>query len=312
VRLVKKIARRSAPTVRRAQENYTSFTRRHLIPYFGTLPVSAITPEKVEDFIAAKRKPGGSTRFRDKPLSEATLRTGLIALRLILQRAVKAKHVPGNPAAGVGRFPRNDEEAVDPFAVGEVRAILAAAQEQSPEAATFFRLWAQTGTRAGEARSLRWGDVDARRGVVVVQRTYSRGRIGPPKTRRTRAVNALHPVTEETGEWRPGVTIESRAVLTALRRLTVQSLDPEAYVFAKGNGKPWDSATVLRAWKRAVKAAQRPPALRAAPGGLAERLSSSTGLRSVDAPGVRRPGSTIRNPGATDVGFRARLLRRGE
>lgn len=44
-------------------ENYTSFTRRHLIPYFGTLPVSTVTPETVEDFIAAKRKPGGSTRF---------------------------------------------------------------------------------------------------------------------------------------------------------------------------------------------------------------------------------------------------------
>lgn len=56
--------------------------------------------------------------------------------------------------------------------------------------------------------------------------------------------------------------MESRAVLTSLRRLPVQSLDPEAYVFSKGNGKPWDSATVLRAWKRAVRAAQvryRPP-----------------------------------------------------
>jgi len=247
---------------RNAQENYTSFTRRHLIPHFGTLLANAITPEKVEDFIAAKRQPGGSTRFQDKPLSEATLRTGLIPLRLILERAVKAKLLTGNPAAGVGRFPRHDEKMVDPFTVAEVRAILAAAHEHAPEAATFFRLWAQTGMRAGEVRSLRVGDIDAKAGVVVVQRTYSRGRIGPTKTRRSRAVSALHPVTEETGEWRPGVTLESRAVLTGLRRLPVQSLDPEAYVFAKGNGKPWDSATVLRAWKRAVKAAQvryRPP-----------------------------------------------------
>jgi hypothetical protein len=83
-------------------ENYTSFTRKHLIPYFGTLPVSAITPEKVEDFIAAKRNPGGSARFDEKPLSESSLRTGLITLRLILQRAVKAKLLPGNPAVGVG------------------------------------------------------------------------------------------------------------------------------------------------------------------------------------------------------------------
>ena len=243
-------------------ENYTSFTRKHLIPFFGTRLVSAITTEVIEDFIVAKRSENGSARFAGRPLSDATLRTGLITLRLILQHAVKAKAIVANPAVGVGRFPRNDEETVDPFTVAELRTILATAQEHDPTVATFFRVWAQTGMRAGEVSSLRWGDLDLARGVAVVQRTYSRGRIGPTKTRRTRAVSLLHPVAEDTPEWRPGATAESRSVLAGVRHLTVQSLDPEAYIFAKANGAPWDSMTVLRAWKRVIRAAKvryRPP-----------------------------------------------------
>jgi len=244
------------------RENYASFTRQHLVPYFGELAVTAITAETVEGFIAAKRSPGGSRRFANRPLGEASLRSGLIALRLILERAVKAGHLAANPARGMGRFPRRDEETVDPFTPAELRAVLDAAHAQAPVFATMLRVWMQTGLRAGEVAGLRWGDLDLERGVVVVQRTYSRGRIGPTKTRRARTVFFLHPVAEETAAWRPGATPESRAVLTALRRLPVQALDPEAPLFTRADGQPWDPMSTLRAWKRALKAASvryRPP-----------------------------------------------------
>jgi len=110
------------------------------------------------------------------------VRSGLIPLRLILERAVKARHLPANPALRVGRFPVREEETVDPFTVAELRAILAAAQPQDATFATMLRVWAQTGMRAGELAGLRWGDLDLDKGTVTVQRTYSRGRIGPPKT----------------------------------------------------------------------------------------------------------------------------------
>jgi hypothetical protein len=61
------------------------------------LPVTAVTVAVIEDFIEAKRLPGGSIRFKGKPLSDASLRTGLLTLRLILQRAVRTKRTPANP-----------------------------------------------------------------------------------------------------------------------------------------------------------------------------------------------------------------------
>ena len=183
------------------------------------------------------------------------MRSGLIPLRLILERAVKAGHLPANPAHRVGRFPVREEETVDPFTVAELRAILTAAQAQDPAFATMLRIWTQTGMRAGELAGLRWGDLDLEKGTVTIQRTYSRGRIGPTKTRQSRAVSLLHPVPEETTLWKPGATVESRAVILSLRRLLVQAIDPEAYVFIWDEGKPWHPMAVLRAWKRVLPAA---------------------------------------------------------
>ncbi|MEK7216505.1 MAG: hypothetical protein AAB289_13005, partial [Chloroflexota bacterium] len=64
---------------------------------------------KIEAFIAEKRGPRGSARFPGKPISEQSVRVGLVALRLILDRALKAGILPANPAVGVARFSRNDE-----------------------------------------------------------------------------------------------------------------------------------------------------------------------------------------------------------
>ena len=62
----------------------------------------------VEDFIAAKLTPG-LTRYVDKALTRSSLRVGLIALRLILQRAVQAGHLASNPVVGLGRFQRQED-----------------------------------------------------------------------------------------------------------------------------------------------------------------------------------------------------------
>jgi hypothetical protein len=69
------------------------------------------------------------------------------------------------------------------------------------------------------------------RGLVVVRRTWSRSRLGPPKTRQSRVVSCLHPITEDTPEWRPGRTADARRLLAELKALPVRSVEPEAFVF---------------------------------------------------------------------------------
>jgi len=285
------------------------------------MPVTAITAETIEDFIETKRASGGSVRFTGKPLSDASLRTGLLSLRLILQRAVKRKLIPGNPIKEIEWRGTQSIEQVDPFTGSELRLILAAAERLHPGLATMLRLWAQSGMRAGEVCGLQWGDFGLDRGEALVQRTWSRQRLGPTKTRRTRLVSFLHPVTDDTAEWRPGSTAASRKAVEALRASKLRSLTPEAFVFGSG-ARPLGSMELHRAWRRVLTAAkvryrapeqlrhtfasamlfaQRSPALHPAAGRVAQRQCLASRVRPLDATGRRgdHSGATIRNLSAT-------------
>ncbi len=307
-------------------DNYRSFTEMHLLPFFGAKTITAITPEAIEDFIEAKPAPGGSVRRPGKALSDASLRTGLLALRLILQRAVKVKLIPANPMKEVEfrLAPRIDQ--VDPFTGWELRALLEGARAAvGPDAAAMFRLWAQTGMRAGEVCALQWQDLDLERRTALVQRTWSRQRLGPTKTGHARSVSLLHPVADDTADWRPGGTDAARSVLAGLQTLGTRSRDPEAFVFAPAGSPgstPLSSMEVHRRWRRALAKARvryrvpeqlrhtfastmlsryAPPALRPASGRVAQRLGAAAGLCAVAASGrgVRGIGC---HPAATDAG----------
>jgi integrase len=234
--------------------NYTSFTNTHLLPFFGTRPVMAITAE-IENFIEAKRAPGGSVRRVGKPLADSALRTGLLALRLILQRAVRRKFIPANPIKEVEWRGSQRTDNVDPFTGPELRAVLSAARRLDPEFAPMLHVWMQTGMRAGEVAGLQWGDLDLGVGTALVQRTWSRQQLGPTKTGRVRTVALTHPVADDTIDWRPGSGVEAPAILSALRGSKVRSIDPEAFVFGGGRTAR-SSMEVHRAWTRVLLAAK--------------------------------------------------------
>jgi hypothetical protein len=56
-------------------------------------------------------------------------------------------------------------------------------------------------------------DIDLERGTALVQRRWSRQRLGPKKTGRARSVSLLHPVADDTADWRPGATDAARSIL---------------------------------------------------------------------------------------------------
>ncbi len=234
---------------------YRSFTDKHLIPFFGAMPITAITPEKIEDFIEAKRAPGGSIKRPGKSLSDGSLRTGLLPLRLILQRAVRAKLIPANPMNQVEWRGTPRIENVDPFTGPEVRPILEAAERIDSDFAVMLKVWVQSGMRAGEVCGLQSRDLDVERGTALVQRTWSRHRLGPTKTGRVRTVSFLHPVADDTSEWRPGTTPAAASALTRLRTLRVRSLEPDGFVFGRGV-RPLSSMELHRKWRRVLTAAK--------------------------------------------------------
>ena len=231
---------------------HESAVRLNLLPYFGQRAVTSITPEIIEDVIAAKRAPAPA----GKPLADSSLGNVLVTLQLILRRAVRARLLTGNPAREIDWRAAKPPDVVDPFTGRELRELVAAAERLDPPLAALLRVWAQSRMRAGEVFGLRRGDVNLDTGEAFVQRSWSRQRLGPTKTRTTRLVSFLHPVLDDVDEWQPDTTDNARAVLAMLRAAKAQSLDPTAFLFTTPSGRPFDSSTFGRSWRRIVTAAR--------------------------------------------------------
>jgi len=58
--------------------NYRQFIEGHLIPFFGAKPISELTASQIEQFITAKRQPGGSIRNPARPLQDRAIQVGLV------------------------------------------------------------------------------------------------------------------------------------------------------------------------------------------------------------------------------------------
>jgi len=119
-----------------------------------------------------------------------------------------------------------------------------------------WRLWAQSGMRAGEGYGLQQHDINYDGGTELVRRAWSRQRLGPTKTNLEREPSFLHPIADDSPEWHPSRSSPAaRSRVGMLKALPVQGLSPSDFVFTRPNGKPWSSDTVKRPWRRTLLAA---------------------------------------------------------
>jgi integrase len=152
---------------------------RHIRPFFGTAPIGTITPHKVTDYIATKRREG---------LAANTVKHQLNFLHALFKFAVRREWAERNPVDFVDRPPSPPSDPDIRFLDrDELEALLRAAADDHL-GPTDHALWltaAMTGLRQGELAGLRWRDVDWSARVVRVRRSFSRGQWTTPKSRRS-------------------------------------------------------------------------------------------------------------------------------
>jgi integrase len=220
-----------------------------LIPAFGEKPVSEISVEAVEGFVAALKRgevlappaPEGADKRRRprKPGKVSNRRVNIIlqVLRQSLERAVKRGWLADNPARAVDRL-REDKAEIAPLSFDEVRAFLADGL-QLEEDRRYFRVAFFTGLRPGEQIGLRWEDVDWTRKALAIRRSVSRFGEGGTKTASSaREVDMLAPVERALRAQRPAAELRS------------------AYVFPNRDGGHRDITNLReRVWKPALRRA---------------------------------------------------------
>jgi integrase len=178
--------------------DYRAYAKNDIVPTLGELPLIVLSGDDIArwvQFMAEKGASGKTIANKHGFLSSA------------LNAAVRAGHIPSNPAAGQ-RLPTSERADMVCLTREEFGQMLAAVTEPWRPLVEFL---IASGCRWGEATALRPSDVNRAAGTVRItrawKRTYDRGgyEIGPPKTKRSiRTINVPKSVLDKldySGDW---------------------------------------------------------------------------------------------------------------
>ncbi len=113
-----------------------------------------------------------SLRTRERPLSASSVRRVHAVISAALAQAVKEDKLASNPADRATPPSVRQAPKVAP-SPEDVQAMIATADQNDPDMATFIALAAVTGARRGELCGLRWGDVDFDRATLTIERSVA-------------------------------------------------------------------------------------------------------------------------------------------
>ena len=216
--------------------SYEEILRVHVLPVFGSLPVSEINRLFIKEFLMKKKKESRTFKVNGKErkvngYSASTLQHIKNAISGILNLAVDDAVINVNPAHKLGKFlgPKNLRLETDPLTREELGVLLKTFREHYLAHYPFILTLARTGMRLGEVLALQWGDIDFNGRFITVQRGMSRGKIEAPKNGKSRRVDMSRHLTETLLELR-----KQRRVDDFRKGL---GEGPE-WIFASGTQKP--------------------------------------------------------------------------
>ncbi|MFH1529197.1 MAG: tyrosine-type recombinase/integrase [Pseudomonadota bacterium] len=179
-----------------------SILRRHLRPEFGNLLLKDLTLERVDAFRRrvcpderdlpnpSRRRPSGGL------VTVKTLHNILTLFISMLNLAVDLRWLAVRPTIKKPKLITPEFKYLR--TKDEIRRFLHAAQDEDEGVYELYATAIYAGTRAGENLGLQWQDVDLRRRLITVQRSYNT----TTKTDRIRYVPILDPLLPLLKEWR--------------------------------------------------------------------------------------------------------------
>ena len=241
--------RRVSPTLKPATvRSYRGVLDLHVPVQLKTLRVRQLSRGHIRSLLSAKLAAG---------LSRNTVRIIHATLRAMLNCAVDDGVIVRNPAdrlgktlklSGTRRQPGEEVKAMD---AQQLEAFLHAAEQVAPLYFPLLFAMARTGLRLGEAVALEWSDVDLVAREITVSRSFSGGRVGTPKSGKSRRVDVSRGLAE---------LLQS---LDAARKAAglEAGREPCPLVFPGRDGQRFDQSRISKVFKRALKAAELPSSL---------------------------------------------------
>ena len=200
------------PASQASEKGHISY---HLIPYFGSMQLTAIRTETVQGFVSTCK------------LAPKSVRNVMDTFRLIWKSAKAWGYVKHNPLENV-TLPRLLADTQRVYSVEQMRQII---QHTDEPYKTMFWVLAETGMRGGEVCGLSVDDVNFEDRMIVVRRSTFRGKLQTPKT--ATAVRAMSISDSLTDHLKVYLQRDYRT-------------NPNRLLFASLQGKPLDNSNVVK------------------------------------------------------------------
>jgi integrase len=228
------------PVAPRTVQLYEYITRIHIVPAFGSRPLTQLRPAQIQSLYSSLLKSG---------LAPRTVQICHVCIHKALKAAVKTGLLAANPADNVTQV-KPERHEIKTLQEKEVNVFLAAAKKTSYYPLFFTYLY--TGFRRSELLCVRWCDVDLLGMTLSINRSmeYIHGVVTfkAPKTKASRRLIALTPknciVLRELRDARDKTRQELDLPLTT---------DNDLVFCHEDDGTPMLPDTVTHAWIKLVR-----------------------------------------------------------
>lgn len=175
------------------KNSYQGYLKNHLLPYFSKMKLCEITPLMVREFIALKVESG---------LSNATVNKYKKLMSQIFSFMIDNEVIGKNPLLRIKSLKEEKNESIRSLSKFEVQVLLSKTKEVYPDfyALLFTALF--TGMRQGELLALTWDSINWITGKITVNKNYTHGRIGTPKTGKIRKIDMSKELAKVLKVWR--------------------------------------------------------------------------------------------------------------
>ena len=223
------------------RDGYREKIDNYIKPNLGHLPLKALSPRAIQDWINNLMKEGRSPK---------TIRNAYNNLNAALKKAVILQMIPRNPCEGT-ELPKLQKYQAQVYNVATIQQALAAADSLSIY--LMILLGACVGLRRGEMAALRWDDIDFAAETLAVNqnRVHTKNAV-VEKAPKTQAGNRTIAIgSDVTNALREAKAVYDEAVgKTGFSDL--------GYVLCKEDGKPFHPDSVTQKWERFVDKSQLP------------------------------------------------------
>lgn len=191
--LVKEFLESQSTKVKKSTMRFYESCSRNIIEYFGSIPISEITEEKIQGYIDNL----------DKKMAKTTVSNRLIFVKSIFLYAKKKNIISINLDNVEADKRKNEKRKKMKFWEPEdFKKFISCVDDKNYH--LYFSILYYMGCRKGECAALTWKDINFEKKTMRINKTLSRkGEITTPKTENSnRIITMPDVIVEELKEWR--------------------------------------------------------------------------------------------------------------